>query len=54
MKPDLKSFADYGTDPKEVEELLSKVKESVTLKDEELRGWWPGRWGPFGSWAWRG
>ena len=33
MKPDLKSFADFVIDPKEVEELLGKVKESVTLKD---------------------
>ena len=32
MKPDLKSLEDFRIDPKEVEELLSKAKESVTLK----------------------
>ena len=36
MKPDLKSFADFGIDPKEVEELLGKVKESVTPKDKRI------------------
>ena len=34
MKPELKNFEDFGTDPKEVEELLSRVKESVILKDK--------------------
>ena len=34
MKPEFKNFEAFGTDPKEVEELLSRVKESVTLKDK--------------------
>ena len=37
MKPELKNFGEFfGTDPKEVEELLNRVKENVTLKDKRI------------------